>query len=49
MLVSRSGKLAIVASVDLACDDNQWASVDKLSQSIKADLPYLRQIMNRLA
>ena len=50
MLVSRVSKLAIIALVDVATrDPNQWILADELSQSIKADLPFLRQIMNRLA
>ena len=50
MLVSHASKLAITALVDLAARDaNQWISADELCQSIKTDLPFLRQIMNRLA
>jgi len=50
MLISRASKVAIIALADLASrNPNHWTSADELCQSIGADLPFLRQIMNRLS
>jgi len=50
MLVSRASKLAITVLVALAAHHpNHWVSANELSKTIEADLPFLRQIMNRLA